>query len=851
MKNFSLPLYSVFCFLSILSFTKLAFCQVSGDGSLNTNVITNDQLNFNINDGNRAGNNLFHSFQEFSVPDGGSAVFNNPADVVNIINRVTGGNVSDINGLIQTQGNANFFLINPQGIVFGQDAKLDIGGSFFGSTADSINFADGSVFSAIDNQQEPLLTISTPLGLQYGQNPGSITVLGTGSNLLFDPIALVDERNVGLQVPSGKTLALVGGNVIVEGGNLTAGGGRIEVGSVGNNSNVSLTPEENIWELGYQGVENFQNIEFSQVASADVSSANPGSIKLVGNSIIFSEGSSLFGLISGTNTIPGTGNIDIQAQDTVQFSGSGDSFGDTGLPALVLAQVNPDGETNAANISIKTSRLLLDDGTQILSTTAGNGNAGSVNIDASQSIELNGTSIFGAGSSIATQVEQGGVGNAGELTVKTGRLIINDGGQITSTTRGNGNGGNLFIDASESVELSGLAEDGFSSRIFSQVNRGGVGDSGTLTIETARLILRDGAEIGSGTFGQGDGNDLKITASESVELIGVGIDGEGFGSVIASEVSDGAIGNAGNLTIDTKRLIASDGAVISSATVGTGNSGDLTIRASESVTVENETFISARTRGAGSAGNLNVFTNDLRVLDRSAFGVSSGRGGSEFPAGSLFIDANSIFLDNQASLNAETASGSEGNISLKSQNIIFRRNSKITTNATGTATGSNINIDTDVLAILENSEIVAQAVEGRGGNINITTQGLFQSPGTLIDASAELGIDGVITIDTPDIDPSQQITELPEGIIDTDNLVATSCLVPSSRNRGRFVVTGSGGLANTPDGVSSSNFATFSVPKNNQQQASNSQKVSPKIIESQGIFTLEDGSLVLGRRCNS
>ena len=131
MKNFSRTLYSVFCFLSIFSFPKMAFCQVSGDGSLNTNVTSSDQLNFSINDGSRAGNNLYHSFQEFSVKTGGSAVFNNSSDVVNIINRVTGGNVSDINGLIRATGNANLFLINPQGIVFGQDARLDIGGSFF------------------------------------------------------------------------------------------------------------------------------------------------------------------------------------------------------------------------------------------------------------------------------------------------------------------------------------------------------------------------------------------------------------------------------------------------------------------------------------------------------------------------------------------------------------------------------------------------------------------------------------------------------------------------------------------------------------------------------------------------
>ncbi|MBV6626081.1 MAG: filamentous hemagglutinin N-terminal domain-containing protein [Rivularia sp. (in: Bacteria)] len=821
-------------------FPKIAASQVSRDGSLNTNVITNDQLNFNINDGNRVGNNLFHSFQEFSVPSGGSAVFNNPADVVNIINRVTGGNVSNINGLIRATGNANLFLINPSGIVFGEDAKLDIGGSFFGSTADSINFADGTVFSALDTQQEPLLTISTPLGLQYGQNPGSITVKGTGSNLIPSPIALVDDRNVGLQVRKGKTLALVGGNVIVEGGNLTAGGGRIEVGSVASNSNVSLTPGNEIWQLGYEKVNNFQNIEFSQIASADVSSANPGSIKMVGNSIIFSEGSTLLGLISGTNTIPGTGNINIQAKDTVQFSG----IGDTGLPALLLTQVNPDGENNAANISIKTSRLLLDDGALILSSTLSSGNAGKINIDASESIELNGGNIFGGGSSISTQVDPGGTANAGELTVNTNRLRLNDGAQITSTTRGNGNGGNVFLNASESIELAGIAEDGLSSRIFSQVNRGGVGDSGTLTIITRNLILRDGAQIGSGTFGEGNGNDMKITASETLELSGVDIDG--IGSAISTQTSLDAIGNAGNLTIETGRLSLNDEAFITSSTNNIGNSGDLKIQASDSVTVDNGSFIAARASEGGAAGNLDVITNKLIVDNLGELRVS-GKG--QFPAGSLTINADSILLDNQGSLTAVTPGGSEGNISLKSQDVVLRRNSRIATNVDN-GTGGNINIDTGVLALVENSEIVAQAIEGRGGNINITTQGLFQSPGTRIDASSQLGIDGVIQIDTPDIDPSQQITELPEGIIDTENLVATSCLIPSSRNRGKFIITGSGGLANTPTGVSSSNFATYSVPKNNQQQALNSQKVSSLVIESEGIFTLEDGSVVLGRRCN-
>lgn len=833
MKTPSYLLYSLLCFLSLLIFPKMAFCQVSGDGSLNTDVISSDKLNFNINGGSRAGNNLYHSFKEFSIPNSGSAIFNNSSDVINIINRVTGGNVSDINGLIKTTGNANLFLINPQGIVFGEDANLDIGGSFIGSTANSINFADGSSFSAINPQNPPLLTISIPVGLQYGENPSTITVAGTGG-------ITNDDVKIGLQVPFGKTLAIVGGNIFLPGGDLVAEGGRVELGSVGSNSNVNLKYKEDSWELDYEGVESFKDIEFSQAASIDVSGPKQGTIQLQGNSIALLEGTTLLGFNESVDSLPPTGNIIIQARDTLQLRGSSR----LGFPNLVSTRVRALSGTDAGDITIFTKRLLLDDGAIILSSAAGNGNAGNININASESVELNGGNRFGGGSAIATQVIEGATGNAGELTVETGRLILNDGAQITSTTRGNGNGGDLLLRASEFVEIAGFAEDGLSSRIFSQVNSGGFGDAGNLTIETSKLILRDGARIGSGTFGEGNGNNLRISARESVELSGVDI--EGFGSAIASQVNQAATGNAGNLTIETRRLNLNDGAVISSATIGSGNSGDLTIQASESVKVENDSAISARTDGGGNAGNLNVITDNLRVSNRGELLVS---GQGEFPAGSLTIGANSIFLDNQASLNAETAAGSQGNISLKSQDIILRRNSEITTNATGNATGGNITIDTDILALLENSEIVAQALEGRGGNINITTQGLFQLPGTRIDASSQLGIDGIVAINTPDIDPSQQINELPEGIINTDNLVATSCLVPSSRRRGRFIVTGSGGLANTPNGVSTSNFATYSVPKNDENKLSNSQKVTPLIIESSGIFTLEDGSVVLGRRC--
>ncbi len=175
----------------------------------NTNVITG---------GTQAGNNLFHSFEQFSIPTGSQAHFNNALNIQNVISRVTGGSISNIDGLIQANGTANLFLLNPNGIIFGPNASLDIGGSFVASTASSIKFADETQFSATKPQSSPLLTVSVPIGLQLGRSARDIQV-----------------RESVLEIQNGQTLAIIGGNVSIEGGDpgsLTASGGRIELGGL-------------------------------------------------------------------------------------------------------------------------------------------------------------------------------------------------------------------------------------------------------------------------------------------------------------------------------------------------------------------------------------------------------------------------------------------------------------------------------------------------------------------------------------------------------------------------------------------------------------------------------------------
>jgi filamentous hemagglutinin family protein len=244
-----------------LAIASPAVSQIVPDSTLPVNSQVTQQGDTSlIQGGTQVGTNLFHSFQEFSIPTGGTAFFNNTGEIENILTRVTGGSISNINGVIKANGNANMFLLNPNGIVFNSNARLEIGGSFLGSTANSIIFADRSSFSTINPQTTLLLTISVPVGLQFGQNPAPIVVQNNGYNLstavpIFSPI-MKRNSSTGLRVSPGNSLALVGGDLNLQGGILTAEQGRIELGSI-RQGQVDFNTD---FAFNYSNIREFGNI---------------------------------------------------------------------------------------------------------------------------------------------------------------------------------------------------------------------------------------------------------------------------------------------------------------------------------------------------------------------------------------------------------------------------------------------------------------------------------------------------------------------------------------------------------------------------------------------------------------
>src|SRR4028119_53222 len=240
----STKFYLLFCALLLLPSGAIA--QIIPDNTLGPEssrtvpATINNLPSDRIDGGATRGSSLFHSFGEFNIGEGRGAYFENPSGITNIFGRVTGGNQSNILGTLGVLGNANLFLINQKGIVFGPNARLDVRGSFLSSTADSIVFDNGVEFSSANPQAVPLLTVNIPVGLRFRENPGAIVNASSVTQV-------IEGRTipVGLAVTPGQTLALVGGDVIFNNGFASAVSGNIQLGSIASPGAVSLniTPQ--------------------------------------------------------------------------------------------------------------------------------------------------------------------------------------------------------------------------------------------------------------------------------------------------------------------------------------------------------------------------------------------------------------------------------------------------------------------------------------------------------------------------------------------------------------------------------------------------------------------------------
>lgn len=720
----------IYQWLAIISFNYglaggIAIAQITPDHTLPTQVeVVNAQGEgeIKITGGTQAGKNLFHSFKKFSIPNGSTAHFVNSNNIDNIIGRVTGGTVSQIDGIIKADGAANLLIINPMGFVFGPNAKLDIGGSFLASSASSIKFADGGEFS-VNHPESSVLTVAVPVGLQFGKTPsGSIT------NLSQSPSGNENRPISGLEVKRNKTLALIGGPVTLEGGTITAIAGRVELGSVGENSNVSLTSTEKGWQAGYQGVQNFLDVLLTQRSSIDAS-GNNGSVQIQGRQITLLEGSQI-----GLTQLKGeedarTGDLIINGSESVELVSrravdQQSTIPRTGLFVIVENNRNVDG----GSVIINTKKFSLRNGAIIDVETGGTGKGGNILINASESAELIGV---GSRDSSVVLTATSGSGQGGNIVINTPSLTLRDGGLISADTLGIGRGGTIFINAQNSVEVSGIGISSLTkTEKPSQISASsgdlsfslsGIGDGGSINIKTDQLNVRDGAKITVASFqkpenfNQNSGaagiiivqaNSILLDNQGQINAIAQNINGSGGeihlkaldrvelrnNSLITAQVIfPGGSGNGGNIQIDTPFIIATpreNSNIVAVAEQGNGGNIDITASGIFGIQVQQGQLIDLSEINASSRTGIsglvtinrpdidsqnNLVTLPTKVINTDNLVVVSCRTGVETAGefsikgrGGLPVDPNQTISLNQGLADLGSSSSEDDHYSVSS-----------------------------------------------------------------------------------------------------------------------------------------------------------------------------------------
>ncbi|MDZ8140981.1 MAG: filamentous hemagglutinin N-terminal domain-containing protein [Nostoc sp. DedQUE04] len=779
--NFALALFS--CIVPCP-----AKAQITPDATLGNknSVVVPDNLNGNpierINGGAIQGSNLFHSFLEFNIGEGARAYFSNTSGISNILTRVTGNNPSNILGTLGVLGNANLFLINPKGIVFGPNASLDLRGSFVASSADSLVFNNGLEFSATNPEAPPLLTVNIPVGLRLRENSASI----------------VNQSSAVLDLPSGNTLGLVGGNVSLDGGKLRVAGGRIELGGLSGAGIVGFDIQESqgiarVASLSFPNNVERANVFLSNEAVVNVASGGGGSIAINSRNVNIVGGSRLLAGIDQNSGSPGTqaGNIEINATEQVVFTGVGLSSNKPISGAF--NQVETGAQGNSGDINIKATSLEVREGAQLSASTSGNGNAGKILINAEKQVLFDGGSNPNNLSYVYSQVEKGAQGNSGGIEIKADSLTVTNGAQLSSSIKGSGEAGTIRINT-DKVLFDGESATNNRTALLSQVVEGAVGKSGDIEIQTRILEVTNGASLDTSIKGSGEAGAIRITATDKVLLDG---ESKGNRTALLSQVVEGAIGKSGDIEITTPILEVTNSAFLDTSTKGSGNAGAIRITATDKVLFDGETdndfssavfsqvfdraigksgdieiktpilevrngaFLDASTLGSGNAGTITIKATDNVLFDgKNNNGLSTYAGSISFntdegKSGSIVIETPILKVTNGAKVITTTfGKGNSGLIQVTATDSVVvdgtsTINSEVRTGATGASEG--ITIKAPRLQI-SNAAIVSANSNGNGnaGNIDVTSDTIeLSSAGQIRTNTSASSKAGNITLNVP------------------------------------------------------------------------------------------------------
>ena len=755
---------------TVMSQVSPPITSTTGSGSLGTIVTTQDHV-VQITGGIRPdnGTNLFHSFGEFSVPNNNIANFLNDSGSAtsNILGRVTGGNVSNIFGTIQTSGfgNATLFLMNPAGIIFGPNATLNVGGSVAFTTADYLRLGEGN-----------------------GSNGGIFYADPTGSSLLADtPIAAfgflnsnpgaISVQESTLQLPSGQSLSLVAGNQTLMGAQLLAQSGYVNIASVASSGEIPAGALPQISNrIG--GSDNGIIIRGGQlVLNNSKITTTAGDISLDASSILITNGTEI---ATSTSTAANAGHISIRASENIEISSG----------AIVGSRSDNNATGHSGNVLLSSSRrdIRLADvvfvSTQAKETSSGD--AGRITFDAPNGNILLSNQAFIFNSALGTGKLKG-------IQLTANNLLLEKSSQITGDNFTPLTGESINIMLKGDLIITGGSA--IATGTFTRPNKPNlIVASADLNIGASNIFVADNSLLYAGTTTDASGGTIRMNATDAILMTnGASISAESAGPGNAGSIFMAA---GEGLHLTEKSSITTEALPDSS-----GSSGSIGIL-TKTLTMENGGVISASNNGfvlRNTGGSITVNVTDQVSLTNGATITASSTGPAD--AGKIFIDSGQRLMMRDSSITTQASKAGGGSITILASDELRLTNSVTSTSVmSDTGSAGNIFIDPKVV-ILQNSQILSQAVLGNGGNITVVTPVLLMDDGSTIDASSQLGRNGVVNSKS---NLSGSVGQLVSKTSQPQVLLQNRCLALAGGQESTFIVSGRDALPTEPGGWLSS-----------------------------------------------
>ncbi len=681
-----LVLVSLYVTLSLMAPRSEAQVQtaIRADNTLGTNV-TQEGAVHTISGGTVRGPNLFHSFSQFTVGTGDTAHFA-PGQVVidNIISRITGGQQSLIDGVLQSnQPGVNLYLLNPNGVMFGPNARLDVNGSVHVSTADMLQLADGGQFHTDLNAQS-LLTVAPPAAFGFLQNhPNSIAIEGST-----------------LALPAARNLSLVGGDIHISEGILVTPSGQIALVSAGGPGEVTHRVTDNLITVGVDAVNDLGNIVLSEATRLDASGDPGGSIVMRSSSLMIDAAhlsANTLGAAHGAETA-----IDVDVSGDMALTGG----------ALLIASTG--GAGDAGDITVNATTFTATGGSLVISFTRNTGQSGNVTVRATGDMTLSGETpdeqfVSSIESSTLSQEEQ--AGTAGHVSVQALNLTLAGGANISSITSGAGPGGHVSVDVTDTLTISGTTLDrNFQTGLGTQTR--GRGNAGNVSVRAHDINVRDGGTIIGTTVSSGRGGDLTVRATGTITLSGAGSNtpsSTGIGSNTQGTPQVGE-GDAGHIMVEARDIVIADGALIQSDSQNSGQGGNVTVRASNTIILsgiapsgDSASGISSNAQGngqeAGDAGIVLVEAQDITITAGAQItGVTfgNGQGGDvtvratrDLALSGVSVTPERIFFSSigATAQGSDTRAGDGGSVLVEGHHITLTDGGSINTNSNQSVRG--------------------------------------------------------------------------------------------------------------------------------------------------------------------